>query len=101
MSGHGQGLVAEFFGMVGMQGSIHLFAELLFDFGIFRLRLQYARPSHEDLVIFLMTDSICFERLVGSAIDVAFIEMEISGVNHDRPEAHGMAMQRVDLSRSP
>src|SRR6266568_5621458 len=87
--------------MVRVQSSIDLLAEPFFDFCVFRGGLQNTRTCHEDLVIFLLPNSIRFERLTRSAIDVSCIEMEIAGVHRYRPKPSGVAMQRIDLPCLP
>src|ERR1035438_2602692 len=99
MPGQGQRFLAELLRAVCVHGSVHLFSELLFDLRIFRRCLQNPRPSHKDLVVLFMANTICIEGLTGSAVDVPSIEMEIARVDCYRSKPSGMAMQGVDLSR--
>jgi hypothetical protein len=75
-----------------VQSNIHLFTKLLFDFGVFRCGLQNTRAGHEDLVILLMPDSICLERLSSSEVDVSSVEMQIPGIDGYRSKSAGVAL---------
>ena len=86
--------------MVRVQRGINVFAKLLFNAGVLGCGEQDTRAGHENLIVLLMAETICLQCFEGGAVDIAAIEMEISGVDDDRAETAGVAVEGINLARS-
>ena len=72
--------------------------DLLLQLGVFDHAFEQARPGHQDVVCFLLTELVGLAGLVVGVVQIAAVEMQVAAIHADRSGAAMVGVNLVDLA---